>query len=61
MGGKIKITDDELLLIISTLKFRARKLHEKLSIAPNDVTATDAYRNVSSLEAKLRKARQSQS
>ena len=60
MGGKIKITDDELLLIISTLKFRAKKLHEKLHLTPNDVTAIDAYENISYLEAKLRKARKSQ-
>jgi len=59
--GKIKISDEELRFIISSLDFRKEKLKETLYDQPNNDKAQDAYIKARDLSRKLRTIRETQS
>lgn len=56
--GKIKITDEELRLIISSLGVRRENLKKTLYDQPTNVPAQEAYESIHKLWKKLRVARQ---
>lgn len=60
MGGRVKITDDEFNLIITSLKYRANKLREVLVENPKDPTANEMRNACRTLHEKLRYIRDTQ-
>lgn len=63
MGGRIKVTDEDLQFILSSLRYRQEKLRERLKRDPSNYdadTIDDTINQCTNLIQKIRKSRNAQ-